>query len=85
MLTQIRWEQNDEIIKALEAGETIICDRYAYSGVAFSSAKGLDLEWCKQPDVGLVKPDLVLFFDLTEEQAKERGDFGKERYANFLR
>ena len=35
-------------------------DRYAFSGVAFTAAKGLDLEWCKNPDRGLPKPDLVL-------------------------
>lgn len=31
----------------LRAGTTLIVDRYSYSGVAFSSAKGLDIEWCK--------------------------------------
>lgn len=31
----------------LKAGTTLIVDRYSYSGVAFSSAKGLDIEWCK--------------------------------------
>ena len=28
-------------------GTTLIVDRYSYSGVAFSAAKGLDIEWCK--------------------------------------
>lgn len=31
----------------LRGGTTLIVDRYSYSGVAFSSAKGLDIEWCK--------------------------------------
>lgn len=31
----------------LKTGTTLIVDRYSYSGVAFSSAKGLDIEWCK--------------------------------------
>jgi dTMP kinase len=34
-----RWESAPIICQHLEAGTTIICDRYAYSGVAFSSAK----------------------------------------------
>ncbi len=42
-------------------GTNIILDRYAYSGVAFTSAKGLDLEWCKNSDKGLPKPDIVFF------------------------
>jgi dTMP kinase len=31
----------------LKNGTTLVVDRYSYSGVAFSSAKGLDIEWCK--------------------------------------
>lgn len=31
----------------LKSGTTLIVDRYSYSGVAFSSAKGLDIQWCK--------------------------------------
>ena len=31
----------------LRCGTTLIVDRYSYSGVAFSSAKELDLLWCK--------------------------------------
>lgn len=31
----------------LKSGTTLVVDRYSYSGVAFSSAKGLDIEWCK--------------------------------------
>lgn len=44
----------------LAAGVTLVVDRYAYSGVAFTAAqldsphpRGLDLEWCK---VGPVLP-----------------------------
>jgi len=76
-----RWEMVDEIKKNLDEGTTIIVDRYAYSGVAFSAAKdGLELDWCKQPDVGLPCPDLVCFLDVSEEVAKARSDFGEERY-----
>ncbi|KAK4409986.1 Thymidylate kinase [Sesamum angolense] len=32
----------------LKSGTTLIIDRYSFSGVAFSSAKGLDVEWCKK-------------------------------------
>lgn len=31
----------------LKGGTTLILDRYSYSGVAFSCAKGLGFEWCK--------------------------------------
>jgi len=83
-----RWEKEKQIQRSLAAGTNIIIDRYAYSGVAFSAAKpGLSLNWCKQPDVGLPRPDLVVFMDVTEEVAKQRGGFGEERYevAEFQR
>lgn len=45
----------------LEKGITIICDRYWYSGVAYSAAKGLDLDWCINSDKGLIEPDLIIY------------------------
>jgi dTMP kinase len=58
-------------------------DRYAFSGVAFSSAKpGLDVEWCAAPDEGLPAPDVVLFMDLPMEAVADRAGFGIERYEN---
>ena len=40
----------------------------------------LPFEWCRNPDIGLPAPDLVIFFDITPEIAKERGGYGQERY-----
>lgn len=69
------------------AGTAVVCDRYAFSGIAFSASKVdssgapiLSFEWCRHPDVGLPAPDLVLFFDITPEKARERGGYGEERY-----
>lgn len=76
-----RWELEQKIVETLMSGKNVFIDRYAYSGVAFSAAKpGLDINWCKQPDVGLPKPDLVCFLDVSEEVASARADFGDERY-----
>lgn len=75
-----RWEAKNEMEKDLKAGTTIIIDRYSYSGVAFSAAKGLDFEWCKAPERGLLKPDMVVFLTMTPEAMAKRGGFGDERY-----
>ncbi|CAD8097110.1 unnamed protein product [Paramecium sonneborni] len=75
-----RWETKNKIIETLEKGINIVCDRYAYSGVAFSSAKGLSINWCKQCDSGLPKPDIVIYLRAPIKQLKDRGDFGAERY-----
>ncbi|RKP01447.1 hypothetical protein CXG81DRAFT_128, partial [Caulochytrium protostelioides] len=75
-----RWESCAKLRSVLAAGRTVICDRYLYSGIAYSAAKGLDRVWCRMPDVGLPRPDLTLFFDLPPEKAKDRGGYGDERY-----
>ena len=76
-----RWEARSDLLAKLNAGTTIICDRYSFSGVVFTAAKGtLSKEWCMAPEVGLPAPDLVLYLDLTVEDAMKRGSFGEERY-----
>jgi len=75
-----RWEYNNLIKDKISSGTHVIIDRYAFSGVAFTAAKGLDFEWCKNPDRGLPKPDLVIQLNVDEECAKGRGGFGEERY-----
>ncbi|KAF9362284.1 hypothetical protein BGX34_006468 [Mortierella sp. NVP85] len=75
-----RWEAMQTMKKKLLAGTHLVVDRYAYSGVAFSTAKGLDLTWCKDPDRGLIRPDLTFFLDLPTSEAEKRGGFGAERY-----
>ncbi|XP_062163969.1 thymidylate kinase isoform X2 [Alnus glutinosa] len=75
-----RWEKRSLMETKLKAGTILIVDRYSYSGVAFSSAKGLDIEWCKAPEIGLLAPDLVVYLDIQPEKAAERGGYGAERY-----
>ncbi|CAB4275278.1 unnamed protein product [Prunus armeniaca] len=75
-----RWEKRSLMESKLKSGITLVVDRYSYSGVAFSSAKGLDIEWCKAPEIGLLAPDLVVYLDIPPEKAAERGGYGGERY-----
>ncbi|KAH9792123.1 Thymidylate kinase [Citrus sinensis] len=78
-----RWEKRSMMEAKLKAGTTLIVDRYSYSGVAFSSAKGIDIEWCKAPEIGLLAPDSVLYLDIPPEKAAERGGYGGERYEHL--
>lgn len=77
-----RWETAAAIMRDLEAGTSVIVDRYAFSGLAFSAAKGLDFTYCQNPDVGLPLPDLTLYLTLSPEIAAARGAYGQERYEN---
>ena len=65
----------------LNDGVDILLDRYAYSGIAYSHAQGLDFDWCTSPDKGLPKPDLVFYFkvkNITELSGRE--EYGEEIY-----
>jgi dTMP kinase len=77
-----RWETAAEIRPLLNAGHAVVCDRWAHSGLAYSAARGLDVEWCRASDRGLPEPDLVLLFKLAPEEAARRGGYGTDRDEN---
>uniref|UniRef100_A0A1I7T7U3 Thymidylate kinase n=1 Tax=Caenorhabditis tropicalis TaxID=1561998 RepID=A0A1I7T7U3_9PELO len=79
MFSADRFLKNQMIRESVANGIDVICDRYCYSGVAYSLAKGLPETWVRSSDVGLPKPDAVLFFDVSPEVAAKRGGFGQER------
>lgn len=78
-----RWEFERKMREKLNSGTSLVVDRYAYSGVAYTAAKpGMDFEWCKQCDAGLIKPDLLVFMDTKLVDVEKREGFGEERYEN---
>ncbi|PVD18339.1 hypothetical protein C0Q70_20888 [Pomacea canaliculata] len=67
--------------KRLKSGVTLVVDRYSFSGVAYSASKpGIELEWCRGPEKGLLQPDCVFYLTLNAQEAAMRGDYGTERY-----
>lgn len=78
-----RWECAKAIEDHINSGTTVVIDRYYYSGCVYSAAKQnptMSLAWCRDPEVGLPRPDLCLFLNLSAEKAAQRGGFGTERY-----
>ncbi|KAH0263678.1 thymidylate kinase, partial [Aureobasidium melanogenum] len=78
-----RWEAVASIEADINAGTTVVIDRYYYSGCVYSAAKNnpsLNLAWCRHPEEGLPRPDLCLFLDISAEDAAKRGGWGEERY-----
>lgn len=64
------------MLAALQAGTTLVVDRYSFSGVVFTSAKqlpGLDLAWCQvrffsmqHIDCALMPCDTVITYVLVQ-------------------
>ncbi len=62
------------IRKYLDAGVTVLCDRYYYSSFAYNGGC-VPLAWVEElnrPAMQLLRPDLILFIDLPPEKGMER-------------
>lgn len=44
---------------------------------------GLNIDWCKAPDVGLPKPDKVFFLTMPLESVQQRKGYGNERLVSY--
>lgn len=76
-----RWEQLEEIKRNLMSGVNVLLDRYSFSGVAYSAASGqCDFGWCMHTELGLLRPDIIFFLDLREDQCPYLRRFGGERF-----
>ncbi|PNH09393.1 Thymidylate kinase [Tetrabaena socialis] len=83
LFTANRFEKRNAMLQALAGGTTLVLDRYSYSGVAYTGAKGvphLGPEYCRSVEVGLPAADLVVFMDISPEESAARGGYGQERY-----
>ncbi|ELA42162.1 thymidylate kinase [Vittaforma corneae ATCC 50505] len=72
-----RYEEETRIRDLLKSTH-VICDRYWLSGAVYSTAKGLDFEWCKSTDKLLPQPDFTFFLDVPVEETSKRTCFGNE-------
>lgn len=70
-----RWENVKKLEHLLlSEGQNVICDRYAYSGVAYTAAI-LGQEhtgWCRFSDMGLPAPDVVILLDVSQDETERR-------------
>lgn len=73
-----RWLLAKTIRENLSKGINLIVDRYSFSGVAYSLTKSLEKIWVCMPEVGLPKPDVVLFLDTDPSVTASRSGFGDE-------
>lgn len=62
------------IMKKLEEGTTVLCDRYYFSSFAYNGGF-VPLEWVielNKPAMNLLRPDLTIFLDLPAEESMKR-------------
>ncbi len=78
-----------EIVPALEAGRTVICDRYYLSTMAYQGARGMDMAEIRRRNRPFPVPDIAFLLELPVYAAVERitgnrgealNNFEKEEY-----
>ncbi|KAF9761400.1 putative thymidylate kinase [Nosema granulosis] len=77
LFTADRYEKKREI-EELSRNNILICDRYSWSGITSTVAKGIDLGWCLETERLLPKADITLYLEADIEVISRRRGFGDE-------
>lgn len=62
----------ERIMALLERGTVVIADRYCYSNFAYKSVGGVPIDWLKEIEKPVIKPDMVILIDLPTEASIKR-------------
>lgn len=79
VFTLNRWEMMREIERCLGENIWVITDRWSASGIAYSVARGLPMDWCSKVEEGLPQPNMTFYLDANPMELQERPGWGEER------
>lgn len=80
-----RWEEINNITSLLERGIDVICDRYIYSGLAYSICRDplISKDWLDSPDRGLLKPDIVFLLKSSANHFRDNNTMERDENKIF--
>lgn len=84
LFSSCRWDMVPDINAHLALGITVILERWAYSGIAYSLAKGMSAEWVSKQDNGLPKPDQVFLLKISPKESMKRMGLDSETLLHTL-
>jgi dTMP kinase len=79
-----RYERKPDLLRWLEGGLILVCDRYIASSVAYGEAHGLDPDWLVEMQKFLPPPALTIVLDIAPETAVARKAVDRDRYERDL-
>lgn len=79
-----RYERKPDLLRWLEGGLLLACDRYTASSVAYGEAQGLDAGWLTELQRFLPPASLTVFLDIHPETAVLRKSADRDRYERDL-
>jgi dTMP kinase len=79
-----RYERKPDLLRWLEGGLTLVCDRYTASSIAYGEAQGLDAAWLTDMQRFLPLPAVTIMLDIAPETAVQRKSVDRDRYERDL-
>jgi dTMP kinase len=79
-----RYERKPDLVRWLEGGLILVCDRYTASSVAYGEALGLDPSWLVEIQRFLPPPSLTIMLDISPATAVQRKAVDRDRYERDL-
>jgi dTMP kinase len=79
-----RYERKPDLLRWLDGGLALVCDRYTASSVAYGEAHGLDPAWLTDVQKFLPQPTLTVLLDIAPETAATRKAADRDRYERDL-
>ena len=79
-----RYERKPDLLRWLEGGLIVVCDRYLSSSVAYGEAQGLDPAWLTTIQKFLPSPALTILLDIAPQTAVQRKAVDRDRYERDL-
>src|SRR5215212_1895358 len=75
-----RYERKNDLLRWLDGGLVLVCDRYMASSVAYGEAFGLDPTWLSEMQKFLPPAALTIMLDIAPETAAQRKTADRDRY-----
>jgi dTMP kinase len=79
-----RYERKPDLLRWLEGGLVLVCDRYTASSVAYGEASGLDAAWLVDMQKYLPPAAMTILLDINPETAVQRKSANRDRYERDL-
>src|SRR3954462_12566506 len=79
-----RYERKPDLLRWLDGGLILVCDRYMASSVAYGEAMGLDAAWLTDMQKFLPPAALTIMLDIAPETAAKRKTADRDRYERDL-
>jgi dTMP kinase len=79
-----RYERKPDLLRWIEGGLVLVCDRYTASSIAYGEAFGLDPAWLTEMQKFLPPAHLTILLDIAPETASKRKSLDRDRYERDL-